>query len=177
MKKKVLGLALIAMSFVAFNGMAQNNSAKTAKQENAKCAKAGECGKKQCKMNPFEGINLTEAQQNQLKQLNDSRKAARDQQAQVRKAQKQSNDSVRAAERRADKKKYLDQVKAIVGPDNYVIFLENMYINGGGQHKGGKAMGPGKDFKQGKGDMKGPKGPRGDRKGPRGDKRPAPQAN
>lgn len=177
MKKKVLGLALIAMSFVAFNGMAQNPAAKTAKQDNAKCAKAGECGKKQCKMNPFEGITLSDAQQAKLKQLNDSRKAARDQQAQVRKAQKQNNDSVRSAERRADKKKYLDEVKAIIGPDNYVIFLENMYINGGGQHKGSKAMGPGKDIKHGKGDMKGAKDPRGDRKGPRGDKRPAPQAN
>ena len=177
MKKKVLGLALIAMSFVAFNGMAQNSSAKAAKQENAKCAKAGQCTKKQCNVNPFDGIKLTDAQQNQLNQLKESRKAAHQQQAQMRKAQKQANDSVRAAERRADKKNYLDQVKAIIGPENYVVFLENMYINGGGQPKCGKAMGPGKDFKQGKGDMKGHKGPRGDRKGPRGDQRPAPKAN
>lgn len=32
-------------------------------------------------------------------------------------------------ERLAKKKQYLDEVKAIIGNDNYVTFLENFYLN------------------------------------------------
>lgn len=93
-------------------------------------------------MNPFEGLTLSDTQKAQLQQLNAQRKADRQQMAQTRKDNKQRNDSARIAERRAAKKSYLEQVKAIIGPDQYVVFLENMYVNGG-------AQGHGKAFKKG----------------------------
>ncbi|MDE6654692.1 MAG: hypothetical protein K2K37_09940, partial [Muribaculaceae bacterium] len=61
--------------------------------------------------------------------------------------------------RRASKKSYLDEVKAIIGPDQYVVFLENMYLNGGGD-RGGKGMRQHRGDKQGIAHNKGGKGDR-----------------
>ncbi|MDE6127355.1 MAG: hypothetical protein K2G30_10430 [Muribaculaceae bacterium] len=139
MKKKILSLAIVAMSFAAFGTMAQT----TASQNNGKacateqCAKAGKSVKA---ANPFDGLNITDAQKAQLQQLNTSRREERKAQTEARKADRQRGDSARIAQRRADKKEYLEQVKAIVGPEQYVVFLENFYVNGGGrQRQGGKA--------------------------------------
>ena len=38
--------------------------------------------------------------------------------------------------RKNARKEYLEEVKAIIGPDQYIVFLENMYVNGGGNHNG-----------------------------------------
>lgn len=141
MKKKVLGLAFAAISLFAFNGMAQTPSNQTCplNKENVKCKKNEK--RNCCKaVNPFEGLNLSDSQKSQLQQLDSKRKAARQQQAQSRKETKQRNDSARMAARRAEKKSYLEEVKAIIGPEQYVVFLENMYVNGGGKQNGGKAL-------------------------------------
>ncbi len=133
MKKKILGLALMAMSLVAFNGMAQSNSSdnNSVKQENVRGKKADKQARPGKAVNPFEGLNLSDAQKSQLQQLDAKHKAQRMQQMQARKENKQRNDSAKIADRRAAKKSYLEEVKAIIGPDQYVVFLENMYINGG----------------------------------------------
>lgn len=141
MKKKILSLAIIAAAFNAFNGVAQTNDNNNAKAVCVaqQCGKPGKgCPKEAC---PFDGLNITDAQKAQLQQLNASRREARKAQAATQKADRQRNDSARMAQRRADKKEYLEQVKAIIGPDQYVVFLENFYVNGGGQQRpGGKAM-------------------------------------
>lgn len=166
MKKKILGIALIAMSFVAFNGMAQtpsNNN--TVNQENVQGGKKMNKQARKAQVNPFEGLNLTESQQAQLQQLDSKRKAARQEQANLRKENKQRNDSTRMAERRSAKKAYLDEVKAIIGPDQYVVFLENMYVNAGGNQRHGDKTA----FQQGKSKKEqGNRQGRGDRKGNRG---------
>lgn len=144
MKKKILGLALIAISLVSFGSMAQttsnNGNNTTTTKENIKCKKAD---KKKCRaqVNPFEGLNITDAQKAQLRQLNDKRKADRQQQDKIRKDNKQRNDSARMADRRAAKKAYLKEVKAIIGPEQYVMFLENMYVNGNGNRHDKAAFG------------------------------------
>ncbi len=143
MKKKILSLTLIAMSLVAFTGMAQNKTDNNSpKKELVKGQKGDRKDMKADRPNPFEGINLTDAQKTKLQELNAKQKADRQQQAQARKDEKKRNDQAKATDRRASKKAYLEEVKAIIGPDNYVVFLENMYINGGGQ-------GHGKAIKQG----------------------------
>lgn len=165
MKKKILSIALIAMSLVSFTGVAQNvassQSVSTEKVEKVKKdgrkddrkdkdGKKADRKNKGEKKNPFAGMNLTEAQQQQLQQLNESRRAAREQQKMAKKETKQRNDSIKKAERIADKKAYLEQVKSIIGPDQYVVFLENAYVfNNGGQQKGMKAH-HGQQMKQGK---------------------------
>lgn len=80
MKKKILGLALIAMSVVTFTGMAQTtNKDNNVKKENIKGKKADKQMRRN-QVNPFEGLNLTDAQKTQLQNLDTQRKAARDQQ-------------------------------------------------------------------------------------------------
>ncbi len=175
MKKRILAIAVVAMSLVGFTSMAQNNAnnnnAGKEKTEQMK-GKKGEMKERKGRMNPFEGINLTDTQKNQLQELGKKQMEARKQQAEQRKADKKLNKENLMQERRAQKKAYLDQVKAIVGPENYVTYLENMVMNGMGEPGKGKAFrqgqgsnnekgAPGKN-RQGKGD----RAPRGDRKAP-----------
>lgn len=163
MKKKVLSIALVAMSLVSFSSMAQNKTNDlTVKQETVKGKKADKQSRR-TQVNPFDGLNLTETQKSQLQQLDESRKTAREQQAQARRENKHLNDSARIAQRQASKKTYLEEVKAIVGPEQYVIFLENMYVNNGG-NRHGKAI----SSKVKNGKDKATRNGRDDRKGNRG---------
>ena len=151
MKKKVLGIALLAMSFVGFSAAAQPPATNAPAQQET--VRKGDRQGRKAQVNPFEGMNLSDAQQAQLKQLNEKRQAERQARKQTRKDEKQRNDSARMAERRNEKKSYLDQVKAIVGPEQYVVFLENFYVSGGNK-QGGKNV-KSKDGRKGHGDRKG----------------------
>ena len=95
-------------------------------------------------MNPFEGLNLTEAQKTQLAQLREKqreqRKANKANKADkankdTNNATKKANRDARVAERKAARQQYLAEVKSIIGADNYVKFLENQMLNGGPRHK------------------------------------------
>lgn len=84
----------------------------------------------------FEGINLTDAQKASLKQLNEKRMARRtEMKAQAKEqtdAQKEAarkNKEAMKADRQKAQKEYLEEVKEIIGPDNYVVFLENLVVN------------------------------------------------
>lgn len=159
MKKTIVSLAIAALSLSTFSVMAQNNTnvndnsvKKECVKGDKKCDKDGKMGKgpragkdMKAKKNPFEGINLSEAQKTKLQELDNKQKEARmakkeemKAQKQEMKAQKLANDSVKKAERKAAKKAYLEEVKAIIGPENYVIFLENVYLNGGDKPRGDK---------------------------------------
>lgn len=194
MKKKILGIAMAVMALVAVPSIAQTPASQDgAKKEcckencdkNKKCDKAGkgqkcdngqQCAKGQKpgkagkQFNPFEGLSLTEAQQAQINQLQEKCKTERQAKAEAAKCDKQKCDSVKAADRQAAKKAYLEEVKTILGPEQYVVFLENVYMNAGHQN-GGKQQA----FKQGpKGDRPQMKGNRPQMKGdrPNGPKAP-----
>ena len=183
MKKKVLGLALVAMSLAAFNGSAQNTTTadNTVCKENRICTKNADCknqvscikGERQARMakaDPYAGLTLTDSQKAKLEQLDNKCRTARKEQAQARQEKKLKNDADRRTECKA-RKSYLEEVKTIIGPDQYVVFLENMYINGGGQqHRGHKAyMGhkshdkKARAMRGGKNDSKGERGQRGNK--------------
>ncbi len=143
MKKKILSLALVAMSFVTFSSMAQTaTSTADGNKKERMCREKADCQQKRECCNPFAGLNLSEAQQ---AKLNDHRKTEKLEAAKARKESKQRLDSTRIADRRASKKAYLEEVKAIIGPDQYVMFLENFYVNGGNSNK--TAMSRGKAAK------------------------------
>lgn len=144
MKKKILSLALIAMSLVAVNSVAQTNNTGTPNQENVQCqapGKKGECAPA-C---PFEGLNLTDAQKTKIKELNTKRDATRTEKKKELKAEKQRKDATKMSERKNAKKTYLAEVKAILTPEQYVSFLENFYINGGNHHDKALKQGKHKD--------------------------------
>lgn len=153
MKKKLVALAFVAISLISFSSLAQNDA--PAKS----CDLAGQaaCNKdKKCdKPCPFDGLNITDAQKAQLQQL---QQAKREQ----AKQQKQEKRCEMKAERQQAKRQYLADVKAILTPDQYVLFLENFYVNtnpGGMHHKqamkhckgdGKKAFTTAKDGRPGK---------------------------
>lgn len=129
------------MSMVSFSSMAQNSKSDNCRA-NADCptacqpcpATAANCAPANCgRPDPYKGLNLTSAQKEKLNQLDASRRHDRIDKAQIRMADRQRNDSLR----RADRKNYLEEVKAIVGPDQYVIYLENIVLDsprGNGNH-------------------------------------------
>lgn len=146
MKKKFLGVAFVCLSLVSFNSVAQNMCDQPQCQNQENCKPAKDNKKHIARVNPFEGLSLTDSQKSQLKQLRETRSAAHKEQAKVNRNQKHHNDSIRFADRKAAKKQYLEEVKAIVGPDNYVIFLENLVVNGNPS--------PGKNMMRHKSDFK-----------------------
>lgn len=85
----------------------------------------------------FAGLTLTDAQKSQLQALQDKRRD----QVKERLANRPAKDSTLTAEQRKEMRaqkersrrdsqlEYLREVKEIIGPDQYVIFLENMVVN------------------------------------------------
>ena len=115
MKKKIASLALIAMSLVAFPSMAENKAAKKSDNTATTCAVAQRGDRPSRQACLFEGMNLTEAQQTQLQELNRQQREARKAKAEAfkkeareakkdLKEQKMQRDSVAMAERKAEKK-------------------------------------------------------------------------
>lgn len=149
MKKKILSIAILAMSLVSFSCVAktQDTNTETQRTENVKGNRADKKEQRERK-NPYEGLNLTDAQKAKLQQLDENRKAQREQMKQQRKNDQTRDKAARMEARKASQKAYLDEVKAIIGPDQYVVFLENLYMNGGGD-RGGKAMQQRRGDKQG----------------------------
>lgn len=160
MKKKVLGIALIAMSVITFSAVAQNNVTKTT--ENKECCKDKDCdkankGRKEGnrKMDFFKGINLTDAQKSQIKQLDENRKAQFAEQRKNFKKGEKPDFAKMNEQRQAEKRAYFQNIKNIIGADNYVIFLENIAVEQGQGPRGPKAFKDGKGMKHDKkGDFK-----------------------
>ncbi len=154
MMKKAFSIALAAFALMAATSFAQTDTADTADTK-AKTEKTCDLGKsrkfRKAGMKTmegrradraFEGINLTETQKKEVSALNKRTRAER----QAMKAERQTMKAERKADKGADreqrmaqrkamkekriaaKKSYLSQLKNIIGEDNYVIYLENQYI-------------------------------------------------
>lgn len=96
------------------------------------CADSTKCKQRPC---PFEGLNLTESQQQQLKAICPKARMA-DGKAKCDLKDAKCDGSKKP---RQCKKQYLDDVKKILTPEQYVQFLENSFLKGGA-----KGMKPGK---------------------------------
>lgn len=145
MKKKILGLAIVALSMVSFTTMAQTPDGVPSPEKKECQAPGKECKgpKKDCKgkgkdckakqgrgqRDPFAGLSLTDAQKQQLSDLKARRDSMRAQKAQAARADRQHKDSVDMSQRRADRQQYLAEVKTILGPDQYVVYLENLVLD------------------------------------------------
>lgn len=140
MKKVFLSLALLSAS--AFSIMAQTPDQTCTDQ--TQCASKEQCVKverdgKGRDSKAFEGINLTDEQKTKLAALRQGNCTAKEGKAKVAandgekkekptKEQLQQMRQERAEKHQAARKEYLVQVKEILTPDQYVVFLENCYL-------------------------------------------------
>lgn len=142
MKKFLMTLAVVAMTAGA--AMAQNKDDN--KDCTNDCAQTEQCQKQDCnqpacckKGGPkqaceFEGLNLTDAQKEQIKTIKEEQRAAAQAKKEAAKAQKAEKKNARQEGRKA----YLEKIKAVLSPEQYVQYLENLVTRG---HDGHKAMG------------------------------------
>ncbi len=155
MKKKILGFATLALALISLPAAAQGKGAKDRSKNrcvNTECtnqacpASDSTCARARCgAFNPFDGIQLTDAQRAGLKVVNEKRMAQRRACVEQQKCERISRDSLRMKARFNSRRNYLNDVKQVLTPDQYVVFLENMVVNT--PDKNGK---PGKHGKFGK---------------------------
>lgn len=154
MKKIFSSLAVAALALGAVPAVAQTQTTQTASPQTQvqynNCAPDYNCpqdvncapdgrhrdGYASCyMMGCFEGLDLSDAQKAQLKDLREKTYQKRVAGKQALKDQKEKVKSDYNAARDAAKREYLDGVKKILGEKKYVQFLENSYISG---NNGGK---------------------------------------
>ncbi|MCM1522394.1 MAG: hypothetical protein NC039_07060 [Muribaculaceae bacterium] len=123
MKKIILGTTILLSSLFAGQAFAQTTAA-----QDAACPANQEqtCNLPTC---PFDGLNLTAEQQAQLKEISPCTKDKTD-----KKDKKEAREERRKA-RETARKDYLNKVKAILTPEQYVQFLENNYVQQAPKHQ------------------------------------------
>lgn len=172
MNKKILALAIAAVTLMASSASAQNNrcnapanNCKTEQCTAAPCdkkvCKKADCNypdctknccqkqrcnkkdRKQCRM--FESLNLTQDQQSRIAAITPPREVIK---AAVKNGTVKQGENMREYVRtvRAD---YLKSVKQVLTPDQYNKFLENFFVNAAPNHKG-KTNKHGQHHKQGR---------------------------
>lgn len=114
MKKTLLSLAFVAAGIFAFSASAQEPCCNPAQT----CCEQTQAPGNKAKFNPFEGLSLTAEQQTAVNELN----------AKYAKGKKEKRDDKRKEARDA-RKNYLNDLKAILTPDQYTAYLENMALN------------------------------------------------
>ncbi len=119
MKNIVLGLALAAVATGSLSAVARPQ------QKDAQCCKS-ECALSK----DFAGITLTEDQQGRLEALNNGYKLSQKELRENIKAAREKGDTVNVRQQVRDlRARYLQDVKEILGYDQYVEFLSNYYVN------------------------------------------------
>lgn len=171
MKKLILSLAITAMTLTGFTAAAATDK-KDAKT-NTDCPADTRCARHDGPRRAFcafEGLNLTDAQKEQLKALHQRETKGDSAKVKEKMAAKEQKREARRQARRAR----LAQIKAILTPEQYVTYLENMVLDGHksgkatrkGGKKGGKMMRPGQHQGMHQGQRPdGPRAPRGQRPG------------
>lgn len=137
MKKILLSLAVAFSSLTPLSALAQAPASDTPACPANKECKAPGARKDRKARNPFASVpGITAEQQSRLDALSADRqktREARRAENMKARAERQKADSASRAEfrakRKADRDAYLAQVKAILTPEQYVAWLENMAFN------------------------------------------------
>lgn len=131
MKKKIMTIALALSALCVLPSVAKNpdnNNTPAPTCQASACAQEQSCrgnrhDRQANRPNPFEGITLTPEQQTALSAI-ESQRPGRDQMDSTARAQ------ARQARKEA-RRNYLNQVKEVLTPDQYVTFLENIAMQQG----------------------------------------------
>lgn len=138
MKRRILSIAFVAISTILFTSVANDKKGVPQDCHKQECCKGHKMGKEnhgKCpKFNPFEGIELSDVQKEQLKSMADECRADKHQKAQAKKEKLEA----KKKERKEMHKKHLEKMKQILTPEQYVQYLENIILNHAPKHKGGK---------------------------------------
>lgn len=135
MKIKSIIIALAAVFTLGVTASAQNPDCNRQDCKKTDCKNKKRChgDNKECKdrkaPNPFEGISLTQEQQEKLAAIPCPRqvmKAACENKADA--DSMKANPALRKDMVRNVRTNYLNQVKTVLTPDQYVQFLENFYV-------------------------------------------------
>lgn len=143
MMKKIFSVALVAMSLVSMPIIAQTTNTQQSCEQKAVCkegknnkndeSRVTKISKREAAM--FEGMNLTDAQKQQIKELKANTLKQRKEKAEAMKAERKQQKAEAKEARKAmkeqaeaEKRAYLKELKKIIGNDNYVIFLENQFV-------------------------------------------------
>lgn len=110
----MLSLAIIFIASMGMIASAQCDK-KMCKSDSVECYKKNKCDKKNPRLqNPFEGLNLTDAQKKQLEGL---------------KPTPGKVDKEKIDKSKDPRKEYLNKVKEILTPEQYTQFLENCVMS------------------------------------------------
>ena len=135
MKKKLFTLALVAL-FTASASVGVFAQNPTDKEKSGNVENNTKREKRSVAPDPFAGLNISEAQRTKLDELNSRVASERKAEREAASAEKKARNRDQLKARAEAKKKYLEEVKSILGNDKYVTFLENFYLNG--PRSGGK---------------------------------------
>lgn len=127
-KNLIIAMACVAMT-AGFTAAAQTEK----KCDKQQCPKTEQCQQKQQCTQPgqcarpceFEGLNLTDAQKAQIKTIKEEQFAQRKAAKESKKEAKAKAKGDRRAAREAARAEYLNKVKAVLTPEQYVQYLEN----------------------------------------------------
>lgn len=143
MIKKIFSIAIVAISVLAAPMAASTNDKNSTKEacQVTEISKEKKDAYRQARMaeresKEFEGITLSDTQKKQLADLKEKNKS------EMKKIKEASSSEIKRAKEISDKARelrknkkienrraYLKEVKEIIGDDNYVVFLENQYVN------------------------------------------------
>ncbi len=129
MKKKIAATAILALALISFSSPAQTPQVcPTDPDSQPVCMAPTYRGGKACN-DPFAGLTLTEAQKSQLDELNKKQAEQRRKNVKAVREQRGRRNAEMSKFHQEQRRQYLADVKAIVGPEQYVVFLENFYVN------------------------------------------------
>lgn len=155
--KKFLSLAIAAIVTLGFSMTAANTShsaTQDSKQEKKEMKGQKVRKNHQSKFNPFEGLNLTEQQQEALKALRTAKCEKKEQ------PEGQCSARLTPEQRKQNAQEMLGKIKGILSPEQYGQYLENIAVGQLMKGKAPKHKGNAKEGRKG-GKKEGRKGHRG----------------